>query len=290
MAESVNFTTPVGRLVQGSLYKGNDTDAEGRPLVVKTGANAGQARKDFFFALAIPKGTEQHWAHTTWGKLIYDAGVAGFPGGQHAIPSFAWKVRDGDSTIPNKAGKRPCDQEGFKGNWVLSFSSGYAPKIFNRDGTAPIQEPDAVKLGYYVQVAANVAGNGSMQQPGIYLNHNMVALSGYGPEIVVGPSAADVGFGAAPLPAGATAVPVASALPAAVAPAAPAAPVASVAPVVPAVQPHPGFLAGPPPAPPVPPVTPVRAMTAKAAGATYEAMIGAGWTDAVLVQHGMMTA
>ena len=41
MAESVNFTTPVGRLVQGSLYKGNDTDAEGRPLVVKTGANAG---------------------------------------------------------------------------------------------------------------------------------------------------------------------------------------------------------------------------------------------------------
>ena len=31
-------------------------------------------------------------------------------------------------------------------------------------------------------------------------------------------------------------------------------------------------------------------MTAKAAGATYEAMIGAGWTDALLVQHGMMTA
>jgi hypothetical protein len=29
-------------------------------------------------------------------------------------------------------------------------------------------------------------------------------------------------------------------------------------------------------------------MTDKAAGATYEQMIGAGWTDQLLVQHGMM--
>jgi hypothetical protein len=29
-------------------------------------------------------------------------------------------------------------------------------------------------------------------------------------------------------------------------------------------------------------------MTAKAAGATYEALLAAGWTDALLIQHGMM--
>ena len=33
-----------------------------------------------------------------------------------------------------------------------------------------------------------------------------------------------------------------------------------------------------------------KTMTAKAAGQTYEAMVGAGWTDATLIEHGYMTA
>lgn len=73
------------------------------------------------------------------------------------------------------------------------------------------------------------------------------------------------------------------------APVAPAAPPAPIAPVVPAAPPP----AAPPPAPAAPPPQPpaaVRTMTAKAAGQTYEAMIAAGWTDALLIQHGMMTA
>jgi len=37
-----------------------------------------------------------------------------------------------------------------------------------------------------------------------------------------------------------------------------------------------------------PPAAPVRTMLPAANGATYEAMIAAGWTDAMLVQHGMM--
>lgn len=50
------------------------------------------------------------------------------------------------------------------------------------------------------------------------------------------------------------------------------------------------------PTPPVPPVAPVPApapqniMTAKANGATYDAMIAAGWTDELLIQQGMMIA
>ena len=40
--------------------------------------------------------------------------------------------------------------------------------------------------------------------------------------------------------------------------------------------------------PAAPPAAPVRTMTPKAAGATYEAMIAAGWTDALLIEHGMM--
>jgi len=43
-------------------------------------------------------------------------------------------------------------------------------------------------------------------------------------------------------------------------------------------------------APPPAPVAPVRQMTAAANGVTYEAYVAAGWSDAQLVQNGMMMA
>ena len=110
----------------------------------------------------------------------------------------------------------------------------------------------------------------------------MVALSAYGPEIVVGADASSVGFGQAPLPAGATTTP-----PAAFTPPAQFAPVAAAP--APMPTPNPAFLQPPVPgAPPVAPVAPARVMLPPAQGATYEAMIAAGWTDALLVAHGMM--
>lgn len=277
-----NFTTPVGRLVMGSLYKPQTTDADGKPLVVKSGPNAGQPKVTYFFALAIPKNPgETHWSQTPWGATIYKAGSEAFPQACQA-PSFAWKVVDGDSTIPNKKGIAPITREGYKGNWVISFSSGFAPKIYNNDGSQAIVEPDAVKLGYFVQVNADVDGNGSNQNPGVYINHSMVALSAYGPEIVVGADASSVGFGQAPLPAGATTTP-----PAAFTPPAQFAPVAAAP--APMPTPNPAFLQPPvPAAPPVAPVAPAHVMLPPAQGATYEAMIAAGWTDALLVAHGMM--
>jgi hypothetical protein len=41
------------------------------------------------------------------------------------------------------------------------------------------------------------------------------------------------------------------------------------------------------PPPPPPPAAPVRVMTATAQG-PYEGYIAAGWTDALLIQHGYM--
>jgi hypothetical protein len=200
--------TPVGRLVAGSLYKGQTTDAEGRQLLVKNGPQAGQPRVDWFFAIAIPKQGEQHWAQTPWGRTIWEVGHGAFPNGQAQSPQFAWKIVDGDSQIPNSKGQKPCDKEGYRGHWVLHWSSGFAPKIFNADGTQQITQPDAVKLGYYIQVHGSVDGNGSSQKPGVYLNHSMVALAAYGPEIQVGPDAAAVGFGqGVALPPGASATP-----------------------------------------------------------------------------------
>lgn len=326
MSTRTDLLTPVGRLVAGSLYKPNLTDAEGKPLVVKSGPNVGQPRQDYYFAVAIPKGAEQHWSQTAWGQIIYTTGRTDFPQA-HLAPTFAWKVKDGDSTVPNRKGKRPCDQEGNPGHWVLSFSSGYPPGISRDGGKVPMIEVDAVNLGDYVQVFGSCGGNGSQTQSGVFLNHSKVDFVAYGKRIATGVDAAAVGFGQGiVIPAGASMTPPAGAFnPAAAAapmgvpagfagisaaaapvglppgfaapaglpgmpagfPGAPAAGFPGVAPV--AVQPHPGFLM--PPAAPVAPAAPrARVMTALAGGAPYESFIAQGWTDATLVQHGYMVA
>lgn len=322
---SRNLTTPVGRLVGGSLYLLTDNkDDKGQ---VKVGTN-GQPQQSCWFHVAIPKGTERHWAETPWGRQIWEEGHKGHPS-YAPHPSFAWKIEDGDDTTPQikRQGRKNSDNENLKNCWLLKFSSSFLPKIFNKDGTQTITEPDAVKLGYYVQVNLDVACN-TGASPGVYLNPRMVALSAYGPEINYGMDPAAAGFGAAPLPAGASAVPPAGFTPAppgpVVAPGAPPsgfpipgshAPTAGVpgyasamtspsSPVAPVVTPAPDFLtpgavATPPvpgvalpPNPPAPvpaaPAVPKHIMTAAAQGVTYEAYIAAGWTDKQLVDNKLM--
>ncbi len=340
MAQKVNITSPVGRIVMGSLYDPSTTDAEGKPLVVKTGPNAGQPRVNYFFALAIPKGAEPHWAHTPWGQQIWNVGNQAFPNAAQS-PAFAWKIEDGDSQIPNKKGRKPCENEGWRGHWILKFSGGFAPKVYQQEGAGYVQvmQKDFCKPGYFVEVAFSVDGNGSQSQPGVYINHSMVCFRAYGPEITFGPDVASAGFGAAPLPAGASMTPPAGAIPMPQAPAAapaayappplPGTPAGYAPPPVPAgvpqipgaapaplppggsvpmpyapvpgapapipVTPNPGFVQVPPPAPapmapPPAPAAPVRQMTAAAQGVTYEAYVAAGWSDAQLVQNGLMLA
>ena len=317
---TINLTTPVGRIVQGDLSKPQPVlDNAGKQKVGRDG----QPMIQHYFALAIPKTPgHTHWAQTDWGKQIWDEGNRAHPNfAPH--PTFSWKIEDGDSAIPNKKGKLNRDREGFPGHWVLKFRSGFLPKTYNADGSAPVPA-DSLKCGYYAQVNCSVAGN-TGESPGVYLNPNMVALSGYGPEIIAGPDAAEAGFGAAPLPPGASATPVGGlavttpGFPPGVAPigtgvptgapvaagpfAAPSAPVfspppntspatATAGPVTtsPSNPPvNPAFLAPPPPPASISMPPPPRALTAKAAGASYADLIKAGWTDALLVQHGMMS-
>lgn len=310
MSQRVNITSPVGRIVMGSLYNPSTTDAEGKPLVIKTGPNAGQPRVNYFFALAIPKGAEQHWAHTPWGQQIWDVGNRAFPNAAQS-PAFAWKIEDGDSQIPNKKGRKPCDNEGWRGHWILKFSGGFAPKVYRQEGSGYVQvmQKDFCKPGYFVEVAFSVEGNGSQSQSGVYLNHSMVCFRAYGQEITFGPDVASAGFGAAPLPAGASMTPLAGAIPMPQAPAAapglpqvprvapaplpqggfaptPSVPVPGAPAPIP-VTPNPGFMQVPPPPAPV---APAHQMTAAAQGVPYDAYIAQGWTDAQLVQNGLMLA
>lgn len=304
----INATSPVGRLVGGSLYKPNDKDADGNQLVFKHGPNAGKPRIDYYFALAIPKGAEvSHgafgWMATPWGAQIRQVAEA-FMAHATQLPTFAWKVTDGDSQVPNKKGKKPCDADGYKGHWILRFSGGYPPSIYTLCGQPPGSQPaplageDAINLGDYVQVNFDCDDNGSQQQPGVYLNHRMVCLIGYGTRIVLGPDVASAGFGGA-MPAGASTTPpagftppVQGALPLTPAPAVPASP-----PVPPSV-PTSGAPLPPPPVPPVPPANPAilqvqppaKVMTpaAQQQGFTYAALQTAGWSDAQMVQAGYL--
>jgi len=299
-----NFLFPPGRLVMGSLYKPQDKDAQGAPLVAKSGPNKCAPIVKYYFAVAIPKKPgETHWANTEWGAKIWALGHASWPQGQAQAPGFAWKIEDGDSTVPNKRGRQNALTEGMSGHWVVNFSSGYAPKIVSADGSSPILEVDAVKVGYYVEVLGSIDSNKNPQNPGVYVNHNIVALRGYGPEIRTGIDPRSVGFGKAAAPAGATTAPVGNTMapPAAVAPPAPAAVVpppapAPVAPAAPtAVQPHPNFMGAPsaPAAPPPPPAAaappPPAGPTWKGpAGSTYDQYKTAGWSDDQMRANGLL--
>ena len=269
---------PVGRLVGGSVSKGRTEDYYGKPLTNKDGTPAAE----YNFAHAVAKRPGVDWKQEPWGQQMVAIANAAFPNGQPNNPSFAWKVTDGDSQIPNKKGNKPCDNEGWPGHWIIWFSSRYAVKTLNANGVGAV-DPATVKPGHYIEVLGEVRVNGSTDSPGLFVNHVFVAHSAPGPEIQLGdvPDPTSVGFGKQALPPGAGAVPESRLAPAAPAPAAPA-PV----PTVPTV-PHTGILQ--PPAPPVP-AAPARVMLPKAGGVSYEQFIAAGWSDAQLVENGMMQA
>lgn len=306
--QTVPFLSPAGRIVSGDLYKANTTDGEGRPKLIKNGPNQGKPTQSYDFGLAVPKGAETHWNQTAWGALLYNAGIAAWPQGQTGAPTFAWKVADGDSQVPNRKGRKNADREGYPRHWVLFFSSQFPPMTARLQGSAPVPypEPNGIKRGYWAQVSGSIVSNESHQNPGMYLNHSMVCMVGMDTEITSGPDLATAGFGTGvALPAGIgmnnfnlpnpAAMATLPTLPPYVpAPAAPVQQVAQLQPQI-AVQSHPGFLSpgvpGVPATPAValpPPVPQSPLLTPKANGATYAQMVAAGWNDGLLRQHGYM--
>lgn len=272
---------PVGRMIGGSLYKPQPkTDNFGKPKLDATGKQI----TGFNFGVAIAKlPGHTHWAQTEWGAQIRQVGATAYPG-ICDTPLFAWKITDGDSQVPNKKNRKPCDQEGQPGHWVLWFSQGWAPKICDATGAREIVEPDTVMPGDFVQVFCSVKGNAPSATPGVYLNPLAVAHAGYSPLGRIQTNQVDttsVGFGAAPV-AGVLAAPVGMV---AAAPAAAVPPPATPTYAPPAA--NPAFLVPPPPAVASPPAAPTFPMVR--GDATYNAHIAGGWTDALLVQHGKVS-
>ncbi|MEG1884852.1 MAG: DUF2815 family protein [Alistipes sp.] len=289
MAERIEFTTPVGRIVAGDLFVPRTEDFQGNQLTVKTGANAGQARQEFFIALAIAK-NDPMWP-TMW-NVIVNAARQGFPNlfdpqGNCIRQDFAFKVVDGDSQMVNRNNVRPCDKEGYPGHWVVSMATSIAPKVYDRNVKLIAAESKAIKRGDYVRVHLTLAPNGNAQNPGIFINPQMVQFSHAGDEITSGPDAGAV-FGGNPIsaaPAGAvtTVQPALGGMPTGTTTAPNPMAQASVAtpppPVQQNVQPAPDFLN--PPVQPVAPVTPpVEQFQVNGAIYTRSQLRGWDWTDA----------
>lgn len=258
-----DFLTPVGRLVAGDAFQPQDKDADGKPLVIKTGPNAGQPRTQFFLGLAIEK-TNPEWPPLE--QAIRQVARESFPqlfdaSGNCIAPSFAFKIIDGDSQIPNTKGTKPCEKEGYAGHWVLQIGSSYAPKIYDAGGKVELTSPNDLKRGYYIRVTGTIKGNGSNQNPGVFLNPRMVERVGYGPEIISGPSAEEVfSKPAAAMPTGMSQTPPAPH------------PSSTMQPSPPAPAPDPAFTAAPPPA------QAEQAYLVNGQRLTHSQLAGAGWT------------
>lgn len=308
---SIQFTTPkdpIGRFVAGSITKGQDKDADGKPLVAKNGPNLGKQMYKFYMAVAIPKNGTKGWWETEYGAKVLKVGQDAF-GPIAQTPAFAWKIEDGDSTIPNKKGRTNATREGFPGNWILNMSlQVFEPvspiQTYNANGSAPIPATE-IKCGDYVQVIVGCKGNDSTQNPGIYLNPLVVALAGHGTPINIGVDVANAGLGGAVLPPGASLTPIGGMGTPVAAPAAAGAPYspppmpgAYVPPVAPTAAPNPAILAmpgtmggpGAPPAPTVPaaPMPPSAGpqMTAKANGVPLADFLSKGWNLDLLKREG----
>jgi len=227
----------------------------------------GSPRTEAFCAIAVPKGPEASWKDTPWGIKVVQAATEHFKNGEEGHPEFKWKVDDGDSTVPNKRMKKPCEREGWPGHWVVkTTASGFMPcKTYVKPKyDAELMDKNVINPGDYCRVIISCKANGSTQSPGVYMNLQLYSHESKGAKIVTssGPVAAEK-FGAAP------AAPV-PAVPAA----APAAPVPAVPAAAPPPPAAPDFLAAAPPPP-----AEEKYMNNGVVN-TKTQLLAAGWTEA----------
>ena len=218
-------------------------------------------RTSAYIGVAVPKGSEPDFKLTEFGKVFLAEAQIGWKNGQWQHPTFAWKVTDGDSTIPNKKGKIPNQREGYAGHWVIHCSTEIPVKCYHvgkYDPTQQIQNKDEIKTGDYCRVLLTVKPNDSDQSPGLYVNPTLFELSRAGQQIVTGdgPDAATAFGGSAPV------LPANGAYDTAVAP----------PPVAPGVPP-------PVPGPAVPPPVEPKYLV-NGVEYTLSALKAANWTDA----------
>jgi len=267
---------PVGRLLWGSMYTPQlQTDDNNQPRLDSTG----KQESKFVFAVAIPKIPGTPWNVTPWGQMIWNIGAAAYPGVINT-PAFSWKIKDGDSTIPNTVGKRPCDQHGHPGNWIITMSQSWAPLLCDLKRQM-LTQPDAIMPGDFVAVQVSVAANvmkpgARSHTPGVFINPLAVVFVGYHPDgrIVNTIDVNTINIESLVIPPNVAAAPVITTHK-----------VNAPAPM----QAQTAASMDPPPPPPAPHAAPPPAKQMTTAAAyTYEQYIASGWTDDALRLSGFM--
>ncbi len=205
MAETLNFQSPVGRMVSGSFNELQTKDHQGKDQPAE--------KHKYFVGIAFRKTAANWWDEPgELGAMFRNwltAAQSHYRNGEWQQPGFAWKINNGDD--PKHAGKA-----GYAGHWVVSFtrsaSIGEIPLIEQGNPPRYMLDRKAAKRGYYYAISGGVVANGCTgNQAGVYVNINAAMLVGYGEEIISGPSPEQLFSNPVVLPPGASATPVATA-------------------------------------------------------------------------------
>lgn len=209
-----NFTTPIGRIVQGNpLVENIQYDDKNQPKLNKQG----QVVKSWYLNVAFDKANPEtiamiealyRQAATDYPTLFpygYQAQAnPGNPGaGQPPIHAggcirsdFAYKIKDGDGFDAN--GKPHAAKEGWKGCYILQIATyaGQPRVVCALNGNGAVTEVGSgshahIKCGDYVRVGIDVKSNGwqgdPQSKPGMYVNPTVIQVVGYGDLIQGGP-------------------------------------------------------------------------------------------------------
>ena len=200
---SEQFLTPVARLVGGHPMKRQAVQKDGKPVMQADGITPAT---EAYIGVAIPKTPGLDWKQELWGQAIVRAANEGWTGGQPTLPGFAWKITDGDSTVPNQNNNVPNQRVGYPGHWVLNLSTRMFIKAYHVGKYDPMTDQIAneneIKPGDYCRVYIDAKANFPAQSPGVYLNPSMFELNRPGELIQLdsGPSASEVFGGSAAPP------------------------------------------------------------------------------------------
>lgn len=188
--EKFEFLTPIGRLVQGSVWDLNDTDGDGKPLLTQDQ----KPKVQCYFALAIDKANPEFGPF--W-NIMLDVAKRGYPqwfdaNGNCTHPQFAWKYADGDGV--DKNGKPNNTKVGWAGHHVLKFSSSFLPRCFQKgryDESQKLTDRNSVQTGYFGRVGGLMSVNIGSKVPGLYMNADLFELHFVGDVISSGRNAAE---------------------------------------------------------------------------------------------------
>jgi len=203
-----------GRIVwtNGDLFKGTvKTAFNSKTPIVDA---AGQPMMTYGFGLAVLKSvlaqTGVGQPGEIW-RILHEEAYKLFPS-QQIPPGFSMKYKDGDGV--DDKGVPFSTREGYAGHIVLACTTSLPIKFFRWENGQNFLINEGIKCGDYVNVQLSVKAHPAIGQgkAGLYVNPNAVQFLGFGKPIINTPSGDSIfGTQAPPMPAGASATPVAPA-------------------------------------------------------------------------------